>query len=140
MRRIVMTTAQMVVCGAVLALTGCAAGSRDSASPPPPGATPSAVLATYLRALVAGDCATAHAAGTSSFAADPAELCGEVRISAFSVREDPAAPGPNEVVHMTTLTTNGSSDGTIARGETAWFYRLEREGGEWRLVSGGSGP
>ena len=140
MRRLVMTAAQMVVGGAVLALTGCAAASRDSASPPPPGAPPSVVLETYLRALVAGDCASAHAAATSTFATDPAELCGEVRVSAFSIRGDPATPDPNEVVYMTILTTSGSSDGTIARGETDWFYGLEREGGEWRLVSGGSGP
>ena len=98
------------------------------------------MLDTYLRALVAGDCTTAHAAATPTFATDPSELCGEVRVSAFSVREDPASPSPNEVVFMTTLTTNGSSDGTIARGETDWFYGLEREGGQWRLASGGSGP
>lgn len=98
------------------------------------------VLDSYLRALVAGDCATAHAAAAPDFANEPAELCGEVRVSAFSVRGNPATPGPNEVVYMTILTTNGSSDGTIARGEIDWFYGLEREDGEWRLVSGGSGP
>jgi hypothetical protein len=89
---------------------------------------------------VTGDCATAHAAATSTFATDPAELCGEVRVSAFSVREDPATPGANEAIYMTTRTTNGSSDGSIARGETDWYYGLEREGGEWRLISEGSGP
>ena len=135
-----MTVVQTVVCGAVLASTGCAAGSRGGASPQPPGASPSVVLDTYLRALVAGDCATAHAAATSTFATDPAELCGEVRVSAFSAREDPRTPGPNEAIYMTTLTTNVGSDGSIARGETDSFYGLEREGGEWRLVSGGSGP
>ena len=135
-----MMAAQMVVGGAVLALTGCDAPSRDSVPPPPAGASPSVVLDRYLRALVAGDCATAHAAATSAFATDPAELCGEVKVSGFSVRRDPATPGPNEVVYMTVLTTNGSSDGTIARGEIDWFYGLKREGGEWRLVSGGSGP
>ena len=98
------------------------------------------MLETYLRALVAGDCTTAHAAATSSFAIDPAELCGKVRVSSFSVNEGPATPAPNEAIYMTTLTTNGSSDGSIARGETDWFYKLEPEGGEWRLISGGSGP
>jgi hypothetical protein len=135
-----MTATTIVVGIALVALTGCATLARDSASPPPPGAAASDVLDTYLRALVAGDCATAHAAATSTFATDPSELCGEVRVSAFHVRENPATPGPNEVVYMTTLTTNGSSDGAIARGETDWFYGLEREGGQWRLVSGGSGP
>ena len=128
-----------VACGAVLASTSCAAGSRD-ASPPPPGSSSSVVLETYLRALVAGDCTTAHAAATSTFAAEPAELCGKVRVSSFSVIEDPATPAPNEAIYLTTLTTSGSRDGSIARGKTDWFYKLEREGGEWRLVSGGSGP
>src|SRR5918993_3333060 len=112
---------------AVLAPAGCAAGSRHGASPPPPGAAPSVVLDTYLRALVAGDCATAHATATSTFASDPTELCGEVRVSAFCVRGDPATPGPDAVIYMTTLTTNGSSDRSMARGETDWFYGLERE-------------
>ena len=140
MGRLVMKATTMVVGIALFALTGCAAPSRDSASPPPPGAAASDVLDSYLRALVAGDCATAHAAATSTFATDPSELCGEVRVTTFSVRENPATPGPNEVVYMTTLTTNGSSDGTIARGKTDWFYGLERKGGQWRLASGGSGP
>ena len=135
-----MTVAELAVCGAVGVSTGCATASRESASPPPQGASPSVVLDTYLRALVAGDCATARAAVTSAFATHPAQLCGEVRVSAFSVREDPATPGPNEVIYMTTLTTHGSGDGSITRGDTEWFYGLEREGGEWRLASGGSGP
>ncbi|MFW5469761.1 hypothetical protein ACOCJ4_06920 [Knoellia sp. CPCC 206435] len=138
MGRLVMTATTMLVGITLHALTGCAA--RDSASPPLPGAAASDVLDTYLRAFVAGDCATAHAAATPTLAADPSELCGEVKVSAFSVREDPATPSPNKVVYMTTLTTNGSSDGTIARGETVWFYGLQREGGQWRVVSGGSGP
>lgn len=138
MRRFAATAA--AVASAILALTGCGASSRDTASAPPAGASASVVLDTYLRALVAGDCATAHAAAASTFSADQGDLCGDVDVSAFSVREGPATPGPDEVIYATVLTTNGSSDGTIARGKTDWFYQLERQGGEWRVASGGTGP
>ena len=136
MERLVVTATTMAVAGALVALAGCGV-SRDSASAPPRGASALVVLDTYLRALKAGDCATAHAASAPTF--EHGELCGDVDVSAFSVRADTATPGPNEVVYWTILTTNGSSDGTIVRGQTDWFYRLERQGGEWR-VSGGSGP
>jgi hypothetical protein len=98
------------------------------------------VLDTYLHALVKGDCAAAHASAAPTFSAHRGELCGHVVVSAFSVREDPATPGPNEVIYATVLTTNGSSDGTIERGDTDWFYRVERQGGEWRVASAGTGP
>ncbi|KGN31193.1 hypothetical protein N802_04650 [Knoellia sinensis KCTC 19936] len=98
------------------------------------------MLDTYLRALVAGECAIARAAAAPAFSSENGDLCGDVEVSAFSVREDAATPGPDEVVYSTILTTDGSSDGTIARGETLWFYQLEHRGGEWRVVSGGSGP
>lgn len=140
MGRSMITAVKMVVGTALLALMGCTAPSPDGAGPPPPGAPASVVLDTYLRALVAGDCATAHTAATPTFSTDPGELCGDVTVSTFSVRENPATPGPNEVVYSTILTTNGNSDGTIAPGETVWFYELAHQGGEWRLVTGGSGP
>ena len=63
-----------------------------------------------------------------------------MRVSAFSIRVDPAMPGPNEIVYSTVLTTGGSRDGTIERGGTVWFYRPEHRGDEWILVSGGSDP
>lgn len=138
MGRLGTTAVTLVLGSALLAMTGCGASPPDRASAP--GSPARAVLETYLRALVKGDCATAHAAAAPTFSAHRGELCGHVVVSAFSVREDPATPGPNDVIYATVLTTNGSSDGTIARGETDWFYQLERQGGEWRIVSGGTGP
>ena len=125
---------------ALLALMGCAARSSGSVSIPQPGAPASVVLNTYLHALLDRDCATAHRLATSSFSIGNGELCGEVDVSAFSLTGKPATPGPNEVVFAAVLTTAGSSDGTIARGKTTWFYDLERHDGEWRLTGGGSGP
>ena len=125
---------------AMVALAACTGTSSGSVSLPPTGASASVVLNTYLRALVAGDCTTARALATSTFRTGNGELCGDVKVSAFSLSGDPAAPGPNEVVYGSVLTTEGSSDGTIAPGKTTWFYDLKRQGGAWKLVGGGSGP
>lgn len=98
------------------------------------------MLDTYLRALAAGDCTTAHALATPTFSVGNGELCGEVEVSAYSVGSHPATPSSHEAVFSTVLTTDGSSDGTIEPGKTTWFYELKRHGGEWRLVGGGTGP
>lgn len=125
----------------MLALAGCAgASSRTALSQPAAGASASVVLHTYLRALVAGDCDAAHALAESSFSIGNGELCGDVRVSAFSLRGGGATPEADDVVYATVLTTGGSSDGSIRPGKTTWFYDLERHGGEWKLVGGGSGP
>lgn len=125
---------------AVLALAGCGDASSTSVSLPPKGASASVVLDTYLRALVAGDCTTAHALAAPSFSVGNGELCGDVKVSAFTVHSRPATPGPGEAVYSSVLTTGGSSDGSIAPGRTTWFYDLDRQDGEWKLVAGGSGP
>jgi len=124
----------------LLSLVGCAGTSSGGASLPPAGASAAVVLHAYLHALVAGDCTTAHALAASTFSIGNGELCGDVKVSAFSVSGDPATPGPHEVVYSCVLTTDGSSDGTIAPGTTTWFYDLKRESGQWKLVGGGSGP
>lgn len=127
--------------GTLVVLAACGATSSNGAiSQPPAGASASVVLDTYLRALVAGDCTTAQAVAAPTFVVGNGELCGDVKVSAFSVSRDPATPSPNEVVYASLLTTGGSSDGTIERGKTTWFYDLKRQGGEWKLVGGGSGP
>lgn len=126
--------------GAMLALVGCAGSSPGTPSLPPVGASATAVLDTYLRALVAGDCTTAHALAMSTFKPGNGELCGDVKVSSFSLRGDPATPGRDEVVYASVLITEGSRDGTIPRGKTTWFYDLKRQDGAWKLVGGGSGP
>lgn len=123
----------------LLALVGGAGTPSARVSPPPVGASAGVVLDTYLRALVAGDCTTAHALTTSTFTGN-GELCGVVNVSSFSVNGKPATPGPDEVVYGSNLVTAGSKDGTISRGNLTWFYDLKRQDGSWKLVGGGSGP
>ena len=125
---------------AVLVLAGCGGTSSSTVSLPPAGASASVVLDTYLRALVAGDCATAHALAASTFTVGNGELCGDVNVTAFTVPHNPASPEEGTVEYASVLTTDGSSDGSVPAGRTTWFYRLEQQRGEWRLVSGGSGP
>ena len=123
------------------ALAACGANSSQApVSAPPAGAPALVVLDTYLHALVAGDCGTAHALAASTFSVGNGELCGEVDVTAFSAPAGPARPRPHVVEYASDLTTNGSSDGSIAAGETTWFYELAQRDGEWRLVGGGSGP
>ena len=46
-----------------------------------------------------------------------------------------------EVVFAKTLTTTGTSDGSVPTGDITWFYALDRtHGGAWRIAGGGSGP
>ena len=116
---------------AVLGLAGCAAISSGAAvSLPPAGAPAPVVLDAYLRALVAGDCRTAHALVTPSFSIGNGELCHAVKVSAFSLRGGGTTVGAHEVVYSAVLTTGGSSDGTIAPGRTLWFYDLKRRDGQ----------
>lgn len=132
----------IVLSGAsVLALAACGGTpSSEVVSLPPADASASVVLDTYLHALVAGDCATAHALATPTFVVGNGELCGDVEVSGFSLSGHPATPSADEVVYASVLTTGGSSDGTVEPGRTTWFYDLERRDGEWKLVGGGSGP
>ena len=124
-----------------LALAACGGtSSSDAISLPPAGASASVVLDTYLRALVAGDCTTAHALAASTFVVGNGELCGDVKVAACSLSGDPATPSTNEVVYATALITDGSSEGALEAGKTTWFYDLQRQDGEWKLVGGGSGP
>ncbi|WP_157598381.1 hypothetical protein [Phycicoccus sp. Root101] len=98
------------------------------------------MLDTYLRALVAGDCDTAHSLAAATFTSGNGELCGDVKVSSFSLRGEPATAGPDDVEYGSVLVTDGSGDGSIPRGDVTWFYELERQGGAWKLVGGGSGP
>ena len=98
------------------------------------------MLDAYLRDLVAGDCAAARELATSSFSVGNGELCGDVEVSAYRVTSPPATPSADEATFAVDLTTDGSRDGSIAAGTTPWFYALEQQGGEWRLVGGGTGP
>lgn len=127
-----------------LALSAC--GSRPSPSLPPVSAPPEVVLDTYLRALVAGDCATADALAVGTFTAYNGDLCGYLTVTAYRIY------GKNidglglrledvrEVVFATMITTRGG-DIALPDGDHTWFYSLDRQpDGSWRLAGGGTGP
>jgi len=136
-----MREATAVVVGTVLLAASAACSAPSPAAPAPPaGASASVVLDAYLRDLVAGHCAAARELATETFTAGHGELCGAVKVSAYSVQADPATPSSGEMIFSAVLTTGRSGDGSIAPGRTTWFYDLRRQGGEWRIVGGGSGP
>jgi hypothetical protein len=122
-----------------LAIAACAPTVHVSL---PPDATAREVLDTYLAAIVRGDCATGRALATATFREGNGDLCGAVRVTHASVDADaPTRPNDAETVFATTLTTGGSSDGTVPAGDITWFYVLDRQNdGSWRISGGGSGP
>ena len=99
------------------------------------------MLTTYLKALQAGDCDTAHALGAGTFVLGNGELCGDVDVKTVNVATDTVQTADGEMTFATQMVTNGSGDGSIPPGELTWFYSLKKQSsGSWRLVSGGSGP
>lgn len=108
---------------------------------PPDAAPPEVVVATYLRALVAGDCTAGKVLGTATFRIGNGELCGATSVSSFTIEGPAPDPNATEWVFATTLITTGTADGSVQPGSMTWFYDLKREpNGPWRLVGGGSGP
>lgn len=118
-----------------------AACAGPTFSMPPDSAPPEVVVATYLRALVAGDCTAGKMLGAATFRVGNGELCGATSVSSFTIE----GPGPDanatEWVFATTLVTTGTADGSVQSGRIAWFYDLRRQpNGSWRLMGGGAGP
>lgn len=123
---------------AVLIVTAC---SRPAFSLPPDSAPAEVVVATYLRALMVGDCTAGKLLGTATFRPGNGELCGATTVSSFTIEGPAPDPSATEWVFATTLVTTGTADGSVQAGNTTWFYDLKREpDGPWRLVGGGSGP
>jgi hypothetical protein len=125
----------------VVATASCSAATTPSAfSLPPASAGADVVLDAYLRALVAGDCATGRKLTTATFVKGNGELCGETRVSDYKINPEPGGGG-TEKVYSTTITTSGTSDGSIQAGSMTWFYDLvQQPDGSWRIAGGGSGP
>jgi hypothetical protein len=97
------------------------------------------VLDAYLRALKAGDCKTAHALTTSSFARN-GELCGHIRVKSYTPVGDPATPG-DQASFSVNLITQGGDPGLMPDGLHTRFYIMTRQpDGAWRVDSAGSGP
>ena len=131
------TFCAVVAAIAVLVLGSCA--REVSAALPPDDAPAAAVLDAYLQFLRSGDCESARALGTNSFAHD-GELCGDLTVSAYTPLGDPAVPRDGEVEYSTTLTIGGG-DGSMPDGDHTRFYALAKQSdGAWRIVGGGSGP
>jgi hypothetical protein len=111
--------------------TPLALPSKDAAS--------AVVLDAYLRALKAGDCKTAHALTTSSFARN-GELCGRIRVKSYTPVGDPATPG-DQAIFSVNLITQGGDPGLMPDGLHTRFYTMTRQpDGAWRVDSAGSGP
>jgi hypothetical protein len=124
-----------------LMLASCVAELWPSGTDPVDLANPASVLNAYLQAFLAGDCPTARRFAAPTFTPSNGELCGAVVVTAIRVHPNGPAGTGGELVYSTTLTTNGSRDGSIDPGDTIWFYDLQRQGdGRWLLTGGGSGP
>lgn len=123
---------------AALVLAGCV----PAVALPSDSASPQVVLETYLRALAAGDCSTGGQLWAEGAAGRlRGDLCGLTQVRAYGITGDPAQPTTDELVFSTTLTTTGTSDGSVRAGRIAWFFTLRRQpNGVWRIAGGGSGP
>jgi hypothetical protein len=128
----------------LLSLAACGAPADPTSGGlaiPPDSAPPDVVLRAYLEAIRAGDCATArHFVNVATFRTGTGEICGALHLQAYRPNGQPLTPNPNEVLFGMTLTSDGSSDGSIPAGEFLWTYDLVRQpGGAWRIVGAGQG-
>jgi hypothetical protein len=114
------------------------AGTRKAMGPPITDPSPGKVLDAYLRALVKGDCTTAHKMEASSLAGNGA-VCGQVTVKSYTAVGVPQTWGNGEAIFSTELLTEGGEPWLPARHLV--FYTLVRQAdGAWRLTGAGSGP
>jgi hypothetical protein len=123
-----------------VAVGACSFGSNPYL--PPANDSPLEVLTAYLEAYKGGQCgfgrqlwidATPHTGD--------GDLCGQAQLITYRLNPDPATPAADIADFASTLTTNGSRDGSVQPGETIWFFELDRQAdGAWRIRGGGSGP
>ena len=115
-----------------------AKGSNPIALPSKDAAS-AEVLDAYLRALKAGDCKTAHALTTSSFARN-GEICGRIRVKSYTPVGDPVTPG-DQAIFSVNLITQGGDPALMPDGLHTRFYIMTRQqDSAWRVDSAGSGP
>lgn len=120
-------------------LAGCASTSNAPIALPSAGADARTVLSVYLEALKAGDCQTASKLATATFSGN-GELCGHLKVQSYTEPDQSALPGNGEAEFSTELSVTGA-DASMHNGKNTWFYILKQQtDGQWRLVSGGSGP
>jgi hypothetical protein len=108
---------------------------------PPPDAQPGDVVASYLQALVDGDCGKARALSTDDGLARQPPFCATPRVTAYSeLSRDGARPNATEAVYAVQLTIRGG-DVSLPDGEHTMFVQvLLVPGGAWRVNGVGSGP
>ena len=116
-------------------LAGTLAGCGHASVPmPPDSAAPDVVLDTYLRAQVAGDCATARALSLET--AVPCD--GSIKAYAFDHSRSFSLPDGSVQFHPTLTVT---IEFGMTAGEHGIYYYLARQpNGVWRVTSGGDGP
>jgi hypothetical protein len=128
----------------VMVVAACGEGQESATGGrqlPPDSAPPDVVLQAYLEAVRVGDCATAgHFVVPATFRKGNGELCGGIHLHGYRQSGVPLTPNANEILVGMTLTTDGSSDGSIPAGDLLCTYDLVRQPtGAWRIVAAGQG-
>jgi hypothetical protein len=124
----------------VVAAAACSFGLNPYL--PPANATPLEVLTAYLEAYKGGQCGVARQLWIAAVAhTGDGDLCGDAQLLTYRLNPEPATPAADIAEFASTLTTNGSADGSVQAGEITWFFELDRQAdGSWRIRGGGSGP
>ena len=123
-------------------LAGCqAVQPQPLTTVPPANAQPGEVAASYLQALVDGDCAKARALTAPNSAAPLQPFCDHPRVTGFSeLSPEGAAPNGTERVYAVQVTIRGG-DISLPDGDHTMFLQvLLQPGGAWRVTGLGSGP
>lgn len=139
----VMGVALLLAAAFGLAVLGSRLSPQPSPSPaavtiPPDSAPPAVVLDAYLRALQAGDCATASQLTIPLlFRLGNGDLCGVVTgVTSFSVSGDAHVVNPIEVGFLATITITGTTHGLPAGEITSYYILQQQSNGAWRIVDG----
>lgn len=104
---------------------------------PPADATASQVLAAYVTALVADDCAGASQVTTRTFVRGNGQLCGAVGVTGHTTPRQPSTSSADSMVFDNYLTVSGGDD-SLPDGQQYWCWVLTRQAdGSWRLSAGG---
>jgi hypothetical protein len=122
----------------IVIASGIVACGQPALTVPPEASAPSVVLTTYLEAFRRGDCDAAGALWIGPHDVGSGDLCGATHLTAFRVVADSMGQGERDIVVGTTLTIDGTRDGSLPAGETTWSFRLhQQQNGAWRIASGG---
>ncbi|MGN6243534.1 MAG: hypothetical protein ACTHQ3_07645 [Motilibacteraceae bacterium] len=121
-----------------MALVGCS--STGAAASLPRDASALSVVDAYLTDVASKDCGSAQHVAAATFTRSNGDICGAVKLTAYSVDAEPRSSSPGNVVFTAHITVRGGSASGFSSGRTLWFLSLERQDGQWKLTGGGSGP